>query len=252
MAESRRCFVWDSVLKSIVEPPKGKKVWYNGPRPSLDLVIIEPRAHPWLRGVLFNMAHVYGGGDAALHIFHGNTNAACVDAITDGWINVYKHSLGVGNLTIADYNALLTSAKFWNTESFHASHVLIFQTDTILLKHIPSHFFAYDYVGAPWPFHVDPSMNPSKNVGNGGLSLRCRERMRALTSLYEPTTTAEDVYLVTRISHTKLPTNAVAAEFSVEHIYNADPCGLHQAWRFHDIHKVRTWLSKVPGVLCNS
>lgn len=247
MAESTRRALWDAVLTSIAEPPMQKQEWYNGPDPSLDLVIVEPREHPWLRGVLFNMAHVYGGGNVALHIFHGNTNKGFVDAIIEGWKNVYKHPLGVDNLAIPHYNKLLTSPQFWKNDHFHASHILIFQTDTIMLKPIPSLFFAFDYVGAPWPFKVDPKMDPNKNVGNGGLSLRRTEAMIALTSRFEPTSAAEDVHLVSKIPHANLPTNAVAAGFSVEHIYDADPCGLHQAWRFHSIEKVRAWLSRVPG-----
>lgn len=249
MTERIRRNYWHSVVTTLVEPPEEKKAWYDGdnPPPLLDLVIVEPRKHPWLRGVLFNMAHVYGGSNAALHIFHGNTNEGFVDAITDGWKHVHKHNLGVDNLAISDYNTLLTSAEFWNNEKFHASHVLIFQTDTIMLKPIPALFFTFDYVGAPWPFSVDPCMHADKNVGNGGLSLRRTETMRALTTVHEPTPLAEDVYIVTKIPHSKLPTSVVAADFSVEHIYNANPCGLHQAWRFHDIRKVKAWLSKVPG-----
>jgi hypothetical protein len=67
--------------------------------------------------------------------------------------------------SIADYNALLLSIEFWHRLArYH--RVLMFQTDSEILRDGVEPFLAYDYVGAPFAWDYG---HPG---GNGGLSIR--------------------------------------------------------------------------------
>jgi hypothetical protein len=226
---------WEETLASFPPPAPSQCVWAQVPGQRLSLVIVEPRQHKWLQGVLYNVAAVYGGTGVGLHIFHGTDNDAFVRDICAAWSGVQYHSLGVANLTIADYNRVMTTPPLW--EAIDSEFALVFQTDTLLRRAIDPHFFNYDYVGAPWPFLVSPTLPANKHVGNGGFSLRRVATMRTIAELGPaPPGSNEDVYFVTQMSPKKLPDVDVAKGFSVEHIWHHDPCGLHQAWLFHQPH----------------
>ena len=101
-------------------------------------------------------------------LFYGNQNEHFIKNKLETDLKKHKHritltNLGVNNLSLEEYNQLLTSQKFYSyipTEQF-----LIFQTDTLICgdcKDQIYEFMDYDYVGAPNP----------EWVGNGGLSLR--------------------------------------------------------------------------------
>jgi hypothetical protein len=237
--------LWDTVVRNMVPPSKDKVIWGKVGQSTLSVVIVEPREHPWLRGVLYNMAHVYGGRtDVSLYIVHGSLNEGFVKDITRGWQNVVYINQGYANLTIAMYNQLLTSMAFW--EHFASEFALIFQTDTLIRRPIDEVFFQYDYVGAPWG---------TQGVGNGGFSLRRVETMKQLCRKNKPTTEPEDLFFfynfrrLAQAGDTSylLPSPSDARSFSVEHVYHENPCGMHQAYRFHSLEKVMEWLQDVPG-----
>lgn len=62
-----------------------------------------------------------------------------------------------------DYNKLLMGLPFWEP-LLKYERVLVFQTDSELLRPGIEEFLKWDYVGAPWPFDM--------RGGNGGLSIR--------------------------------------------------------------------------------
>jgi hypothetical protein len=64
--------------------------------------------------------------------------------------------------SVGEYNQFMKDYNFY--ESLKAKKVLIFQTDSIMLKKGIESFMQYDYVGAPWPW--------LRTSGNGGFSLR--------------------------------------------------------------------------------
>jgi hypothetical protein len=244
--------IWDQVLQSIRPPPPEKTVFSNDAK--LRLVIVEPRNHPWLQGVLRNVAHVYGGSsDVGLTIFHGTENETYIRQITDGWKGIEWVNLGKPNLTIYEYNQLLTSTAFY--ERFTNSEwILVFQTDTLLRRQIDRDFFQYDYVGAPWTGH--PTVKCRCLVGNGGFSLRRVSTMLAICTLYsipKPSreqnfSENEDVFFAEHMDPKCVPSREMAARFSVEHIYHPDPCGGHQVYRFFPKELVIEFLKGVPGV----
>ena len=65
--------------------------------------------------------------------------------------------------TLHDYNMLMTSQFYWG-KLLAYDHVLIFQTDSKILREGIEEFYEYNYYGAPWKFQ--------EKGGNGGASLR--------------------------------------------------------------------------------
>lgn len=70
---------------------------------------------------------------------------------------------GVMIKTAMDYNRLLLSRSFWE-DLLQYKRVLIFQSDSEILRSGIEEFLSYDYVGAPWKINF--------RGGNGGLSIR--------------------------------------------------------------------------------
>ena len=207
------------------------------------LVIVEPRCHPLLAPVLYNAASFFGGGDACLYIFHGSHNASFVADIVNDWEGVQLMNLGIENLTISQYNETLTNPRFYEvflSRCHDDAKLLVFQTDSLIFRPLPSKFITgdYDYVGAPWSWrHFHDEEHKDRVIGNGGFSLRklstmlrvCRENR--LCDLPKGTPLAEDVFFSYHC--TKFPSMEDAAEFSVEHIAHPRPFGHHQMYRFH-------------------
>ncbi len=75
--------------------------------------------------------------------------------------NINKYFVTIRSLH--DYNMLMTSDFYWN-KLLAYEHVLIFQTDSKILRTGIEEFYDYDFIGAPWKFQ--------DKGGNGGISLR--------------------------------------------------------------------------------
>ena len=197
-------------------------------------VIVEPREHKYLIPVVLNFIENLPNG-TPIQIFHGTKNISFIkkglnEHIESGKIRMTN--LGKENLSIKDYNNLLTSKNFWN--QINGENILIFQTDTCLCsknKHKIYDFLKYDYVGAPW--------KKFKNIGgNGGLSFRKKSKMIEMIKFYPNYIkkkknksflhTNEDVFF----SSMKLnfPSKEDASNFSVEQVYNKNPFGIHKPW----------------------
>lgn len=150
----KRQAIWEATLAKIPPPPPEKARW-GAEAPSdefahLSLVIVEPRKHEWMRAVLCNVSHVWGGSGAGLVIFHGNLNFAWVQELLQelNMTGVTLKPLGHDNLTREMYSALFCSVDFY--DNFETTHILVFQTDVLMRRRFPAKFFDYQYVGAPW------------------------------------------------------------------------------------------------------
>ena len=164
----------------------------------------------------------------SLQIFHGTENGEWMKTMLHSWPNVIYTNLQVSNLTVSDYSRLLKTPRFWNGIS--GEHVLIFQTDSIMLRSGIDEFMSYDYIGAPWKVTKEHQYL----IGNGGLSLRRRNVMIKICDQYPDTThRPEDVYFAEHLLHDgyKLPTKEIAMKFSVETMYNERPLGVHKPLR---------------------
>ncbi|KAK3251088.1 hypothetical protein CYMTET_39565 [Cymbomonas tetramitiformis] len=155
----------------------------------------------------------------------------------------FNGSGGIHNST--EYSFLLTSKRFWRNAG--AENILIFQTDTIMLRPVPNHFLKYAYVGATWYWSL---ITGQPGVGNGGLSLRLRSVMirtskrtlvrRVRNCEFSESERScphpEDVWFDFKLQQAPsvlLPPRAVQAQFAAETVPELNPCGLHKIVTFH-------------------
>jgi len=241
--------IWETIVRSIPQPPIEKCVWTTQPSPHLAIILIETRCHQLLAGVLYNMAHMYGGQpDVSLYIFHGTQNLEYIKAIIDTWSGVHLINLNVHEYDLIMYNDTLTDIKFWN--QIPSNYTLIIQTDTLILKPIDNLYFQYDFVGAPW---TQAWASGHKYVGNGGFSLRKTSTMRKIcyveslrTSGHRHDNKQEDVFLSGKICSDKVAPVDIAKQFSVESIYYPSPCGLHKPYEYVTMSELIHLLQQVP------
>jgi hypothetical protein len=127
------------------------------------------------------------------------------------------------------YNLLLTDHgfKFWAHFTDY-DRVLIFQSDSGLLRSGIEDFLEYDYIGAPYEYFP--------YVGNGGLSLRNPKIMMQICSNYDwKRDCGEDLHftkIMTEHNIGKLAPIEEAKKFSVESIFELGTLGYHKPWYY--------------------
>jgi hypothetical protein len=165
-------------------------------------------------------------------VLHGKQNEEFVNNIIQQFPQEHRDrikttTLPVDNLTIPEYNTLLTSKEFYDripTEIF-----LIFQTDSMICKNSNikiDDFFEYDYVGAPFA-HLNGM------VGNGGFSLRRKSKMVEILEKCKYNGTDPEDYFFANVckdvtSHK--PSSEQAYKFSNEGKITAHSFGVHKPW----------------------
>ena len=196
--------------------------------------IVELRTTPMLVTIVLNVIQNIPA-NWPIQIFHGESNAPFIKrsrlvALIDSGkiilteLNDYEGDFN--NFT----NMLFTSIPFW--EQVRAKKVLFFQIDSVMCSNSPhkiTDYLQYDFVGAPWT-HLEP------NVGNGGFSLRSKNKTLALLrSMHDVGVrysgeVNEDVWYSIHLSRVGLiaPKN-VSRTFSVETIFYEHPLGVHKA-----------------------
>ena len=225
-------------------------------------VIVEPRQHPFLEPVIRNVMH-FLSGDWNLRIYCGADNESWLRDKLQDW-DVHYVNMGVTNLNVDLHNKLLMKRSFWH--GIKEETVLVFQTDSFMLRKGIEKYFDYDYIGAFTlnPYEqapLDPQMTGmTLGMFNGGFSLRNRSAMLECTEKIGlkdidafrksrgrdtlPTVTlfgtiAEDIFFVTACSilGKKLPTKQASCEFSTEALYTKTSLGLHGLDKtFFDFH----------------
>lgn len=118
------------------------------------------------------------------------------------------------------YNHLLTSVSFWDKLPYE--NVLIFQTDSELLKEGIENYLHFDFIGAPHKQDF-PMMN-------GGLSLRDVEKCKSICKRWNyDGGVNEDWYFCKWMPQVLgvLPTFNEAESFAVETTFNIDSLGAH-------------------------
>ena len=129
-----------------------------------------------------------------------------------------KYIVSINDLN--DYNRLLTSTFFWGKMQQY-DRVLIFQTDSKILRKGIEEFYEWDYIGAPWKFQ--------DKGGNGGLSLRnpkiMQEIIRSVPYSGNP---YEDVWFSNNIEKFgNLAPRLECKKFACETIYELGTWGYH-------------------------
>jgi hypothetical protein len=202
-------------------------------------VIVEPRDHPHLEYVIRNVSH-FLGNEWSILLVHAIPNENTAIRLKSILPNLGLHKLEVYDLNPSvkpGYNELLTSISFYNT--IPAETILIFQTDSILLRKGIEEFVKYDYVGAAWYFG---------GFGNGGISLRKKSKMIEIirkTPFSGSGFENEDVYFIEcakKHPYITLPTIEQANKFSVETVYYSKPLGIHNPMRYLSEFQLRSLL----------
>jgi len=222
------CELWNNTLLAISNKLSDyiPDIPENGDRVA---VIVEPRQHNDLITILKDYMYFLNipstNPSWKLQIFHGSNNEKWLKDKLSRWNHVTYTNLGVNNLTVPQYSKLLKSSDFWN--QIDGEHVLIFQTDSLMLRHGIEKFMDYDYIGAPWKVSKEHTLV----VGNGGLSLRKKSAMlRVIRDFPDDTSHPEDLYFCKHLleSGANLPPKNIACAFSVETIYHESPLGVHK------------------------
>ena len=131
--------------------------------------------------------------------------------------------------TLHDYNKLMTSEFYWS-KLLAFDHVLVFQTDSKILRKGIEEFYGFDFIGAPIKNIDFPCMN-------GGLSLRKPQTMMNILKRtpYHSMLGFEDIYycnILKRQPLTKLPSKETAHSFSVETMFNLGSFAYHAANKY--------------------
>jgi len=215
--------IWNKHLENM----KKKLVDY---KPSLPIdsdyfaVIVEPRIDENIETIIKTvMYHLEDSSKKwGLQIFHGTKNIEQITNITKNWNNVSLVNLGTDNLTKREYNDMMMTTNFWN--KVKGKKILSFQNDSILLKGGIDQFLKYDYIGAPW-------IKPKEGyfVGNGGLSLRNKDKMIeiCIKNNNKSDIEMEDIFFIKNLKGEGVADIETAYKFSMEDIFSEHAMGLH-------------------------
>lgn len=203
------------------------------------LVIIETRPSFFFPHVVASAVTTHPGWH--LYVFgtpevHALLDSCCESECNGNECCYTKVTLGDARMTCQQYSHLLMSSQFW--ECILEEHVMIFQTDSVLVRPTPPRYLEYDYVGA-----VCGTQDPATFVMNGGLSLRRRSAMlRAVLHirrtrpelLDEPEDVAFCAVMRAHPEEFSLPSVEACREFAIESLGDATKAvGMHGTDKFY-------------------
>jgi hypothetical protein len=207
-------------------------------------IIIEPRKHKALDFVLYNACFCLNN-EWNILLFHGNSNFEYSSKIVEELNSLFENrikmvNLNVDNLNSIEYSKLLATKSiiydYIETEMF-----LVFQTDSMIFKenaHLIYDFLQYDYVGSPWRVTTYQPTLEGGFIGNGGFSLRNKNKMLEIiekidwNNLTELTDKLEDLYFSRKYDniYVKKPEYSKACTFSVDEVFSEIAFACHKPW----------------------
>jgi hypothetical protein len=229
-------------------------------------MIVEPRINFAVEYSVRNvMSHL--GSCWGLRIFYSSGisgNIEYLQKVLSDIVNIDYQPIPVAVVSGDSYNAFMKSYNLWSNLARVAKRVLIFQTDSLLIRPDIDRFLMYDYIGAPWHM-VDRTSSFSwlkrmqkygylkAGVGNGGLSLRNPGLMANISMLHGKGSGSlnEDVFFASHVeklaaaNQASFPTRAIAYDFALEtpcddirkldlHLPESLPFAIHSAWGYVD------------------
>ena len=241
--------IFDRKIANILPPDEHKMSWAPVKyRHKLALIIIEPRIHRRVKGVVWNFAHAYGGSrNISLSILHSARNKHQIYSYFANWTNINLILLPAENFNLRTLSSFMATPKFWKPFD-KAEFALIFQTDSAIFQPFPENYYKYDYIGAPWKWKVcnhngdisivnNTMLTPNcTSVGNGGLSIRRISTMKliALTYKYNAQSSMSEDYYYAGHARNIAPLH-IAKQFSVEGAFSYPSYGIHAAWKYLSI-----------------
>lgn len=213
-------------------------------------VIVEPRMHPYLKRVIDNMIELLNI-NTKIMVFHSDINELFLynEYKNNKRIIMYKlTNLINNNLTIPEYNILLTSKDFWN--KIDGEYILIFQTDSCLCQRVDNIdiYKEYGFVGAP----SKPINHKLNSWLNGGLSLRRKSlTLKCLDTIPQnkQITISEDYFYTVQCKDIIKPTPYnIALTFSIEKYHYKNPLGIHKTWNYMNKEQWEEFKNKYTAV----
>ena len=215
-------------------------------------VIIEPRISEILTDLLRWMVYLLAPVGWKFIVYVGFHNSKQIHELVETLdvADVLEvRDLHTDNLSIHDYNVMLTSKSFWEEMPFE--NILIFQTDTLLLDSNLDAFLKYDYVGAPWNKNRCGWLNASEHTtGNGGLSLRTKSGMLRALETFPYNGMNEDTFFCLACKDTlNIAPYEVAMQFSIETLFYATSKGFHKCWSYLSFEEMQSVYAYIDSVL---
>ena len=131
-------------------------------------MIIEPRCHHRLKWTIINTLHFLGEDYDLLFIGSHSSVKYMKKKLPD--IECHVETIHTDNLNSIDYSKIMMNKSL--IEKYNYEHIIVFQTDSILLKPLPDYIYSHNYIGA-----IDYMKRNNKSimkVYNGGFSYRKR------------------------------------------------------------------------------
>jgi hypothetical protein len=229
-------------------------------------VIIETRSIPDF-GLIVKEHLRFLPEDFALTVFHSAANSEHIEkeltginfnrVITD--LKFSAEEQKAPHLAkLNQYNQMLTSLHFWDCIGYKqetpAETVLLFQTDSLLLKPLPfEELSKYSYIGARWKHNQN-------HCGNGGLSIRNISVMKSICTYNDWNKQGqpnEDIFYCSNIfkgnyandgaagsSEPKLAPLDIADTFSVEGVFKLGSVGCHAPFNWLKEEETRQILNQ--------
>ena len=203
--------------------------------PHKALVIVETRPSFFFPHVVASALTTHPGWH--LYVFGTPEVHALLDSCCDSECKEYtKITLGDARMSSQQYSHLLMSSQFW--DCILEEHVMIFQTDSVLVRPTPPLYLDYDYVGA-----VCGPLDGSSFIMNGGLSLRRRSAMKRAVHhirqrhpdlLDEPEDVAFCAVMRSYPREFSLPSMEACHEFAIESLGEATKAvGMHGTDKYY-------------------
>lgn len=218
-------------LISQIPPPDTPETLHFLEKGKLVICLIEFRILEEIKWVINAVLKIYPKCDIGLSIVYGKNNSEYIETYFKNWGNINLIKTQYRNLDRGTYSSLLKQPQFYEQFS-NFSHILIYQTDSLILRKIDDVYFNYDYIGAPWKLE---NQCAKFCAGNGGFSLRCiKSCIKACESnrnlKFERIHRGnEDVFFC---SHNWFKYPEFNTEhhksFAVERVYKENPIGVHQ------------------------
>lgn len=233
MNRKNRENIYNKIISNLKNPYNDFEIEFNESG-KIVICLIEYRMLDRIHYVLNALLNVYSPEEIGLTIVCGSSNYEYIYEIVKYWKNVNIINTKHENLNRGTYSALLKMPTFW--EKFkNWSHILIYQTDALIMRKIDDFYFDYDYIGAPWKNH--DKKWAKYYGGNGGFSLRnvnkmieCCEPFRNIKHK-DICQRNEDGYFCN--INMKYPQDKNSHEsFAVETIFAINPIGCHQVYRY--------------------
>lgn len=223
--------IYNHLLKNIPSPENIPCFNKGG---KLIICLIEYRIMPEIDWVINAVLRVYKSSEIGFSIVYGTKNASYIEERYSKWENIILVNTGHENQDRGSYSGLLKMYSFYKPYE-NWSHMLIYQTDALLIQKINDVYFQYDYVGAPWKLD---NQCAKYSAGNGGFSLR---NVKSCLKVCEPFKNIphekmhrgnEDIFFCEQDSFNYIPINTdLHYKFSIERVKFPRPIGCHQIMR---------------------